>query len=115
MHLSALTTLTRLIAFRHDVNFGEKVRVQTGLEVEAGAADVTDVRFVSLLMTSLVVLLHVGGEVQDGGQHGIAHLALQVHGSLGVVLGRGPRSLSLNIFRKVNNGKVLLVLQLVLC
>ena len=89
------------------------VRVQTGLEVEAVTADVTDVRLVSLLLAALVVFLHVVGEVEDGGQHGIAHLTLQVHRSLGVVLGRGPR-LFLDIFRKVDNSEILLILQLVL-
>ena len=74
------------------------MRVEAGLEVEAVTADVTDVGFVSLLFAALVVFLHVGREVEDGGQHGIAHLALEVHGSLGVVLRRGLNSLFLDVF-----------------
>ena len=89
------------------------VGVQTGLEVEAVTADVADERLVPLLLAALMVFLHVGGEVQDGGQHDPAHLALQARRRLGVGLYRGLR-LSLNIFREVDYSEILFILQLVL-
>ena len=58
------------------------MRIETRAEIESLLADVTLKWLVALQLTALVRFPHVGGEVEDGGQHEATQLALEADWSL---------------------------------